>query len=33
MNKVISQKLKENAKIEKDKETVKPIVINDYLIR
>lgn len=33
MNFGISQKLKSKAKIEKEKETVKPTVINDALIR
>ncbi len=33
MNFEISKKLKGKAKIEKEKETVKPTVINDYLIR
>ena len=33
MNKEISQRLKVTAKIEKEKESVKPTVINDQLIR
>jgi hypothetical protein len=33
MQKEITDRLKQKAKIEKDKETVKPTVINDDLIR
>jgi hypothetical protein len=33
MNGTITKKLKGKAKIEKEKETVKPTVINDQLIR
>jgi len=33
MNALISEKLKDKSKIEKDKNTVKPTVINDDLIK